>query len=91
VTGVTNITTVPGNGFLCNNFQDAGGSANAFAMSSILTNPSVSTCLPVGTYGILVSTPVRALLPFEVSVTCAPCTPVGDEAQAWGGIKSLYR
>ena len=56
-----------------------------------LANPTLTVCVPAGYYAIELSTPVRALIDYQISVTCEPCVPVGDQAHAWGGLKSLFR
>lgn len=61
------------------------------ATAPLTNNPTVTACLPAGYYAILLSTPVRALIEYQVSATCEPCTPVATEEHAWGGLKSLFR
>lgn len=64
---------------------------NCVGGSGLVANPTVTLCLPAGYYSILLSSPLRILMPYEISLACAPCEPVTAETQAWGGIKSLYR
>jgi hypothetical protein len=66
--------------------------ADACVTSSALTaDPTLTACLAPGYYPILLSSPIDVLIGFEISVACAPCEPVGTEASAWGGLKSLFR
>ena len=61
------------------------------AGSLFYPNPTVTACLPAGYYSILLSSPLRVLTPYEVSITCAPCEPVATETRDWGSLKSLFR
>ena len=61
------------------------------ANSTFMPNPTVTTCLPPGYYSILLSSPLRILTPYEVSVTCTPCEPVAVETAPWGSLKGSFR
>lgn len=61
------------------------------ANSTLVPNPTVTTCLPAGYYSILLSSPLRVLTPYEVSVTCTPCEPVAAESTPWGSLKGSFR
>lgn len=61
------------------------------ANSTLVPNPTVTTCLPAGYYSILLSSPLRVITPYEVSVTCTPCEPVAVESAPWGSLKSSFR
>ncbi|MBK6734300.1 MAG: hypothetical protein IPG61_09440 [bacterium] len=61
------------------------------ANSTLMPNPTVTICLPPGYYSILLSSPLRVLTPYEVSVTCTPCEPVAVETAPWGTLKGSFR
>jgi hypothetical protein len=61
------------------------------ATAPLTNSPTATVCLPAGYYAILLSTPVRAVIDYQVNVTCTPCTPVAAEERAWGELKSLFR
>ncbi|MBK9472348.1 MAG: hypothetical protein IPO18_08690 [bacterium] len=61
------------------------------ANSTLMPNPTVTACLPPGYYSILLSSPLRVLTPYEVSVTCTPCEPVAVETAPWGSLKGSFR
>lgn len=93
LTAPTEITvTALGNPLQITILQGPPWNANAcLAYTVNLLNPTLTLCLPAGYYPIELSTPVRALIDYQISVTCLPCEPVGDQAHAWGGLKSMFR
>jgi hypothetical protein len=93
LTGPTEITvTAIGNPLQLTILQGPPYTANGCVVfSPLMANPTLTVCLPAGYYPIEVSTPVSALIDYQISVTCTPCIPVSEEAQAWGGLKSMFR
>jgi hypothetical protein len=51
------------------------------------------TCLPAGTYYLVVNEPTCLFYSFTLGVSCEPCgDPVSEEAASeWGTLKTLYR
>ena len=64
---------------------------NCVANTLLMTDPTLTLCLPAGYYSILLSSPLRILTPYEISLACSPCDPVASEAQSWGTLKGSYR
>lgn len=61
------------------------------AYTALTANPTLSLCLPAGYYPIQLSSPLNIITPFEISVACEPCEPVGNEGMSWGALKGSYR
>jgi hypothetical protein len=93
LTGPTEITvTAIGNPLQLTILQGPPYTANGCVVfSPLMANPTLTVCLPAGYYPIELSTAVNALIDYQISVTCAPCEPVAEQAQAWGGLKSMFR
>ena len=61
------------------------------AHTLLMTDPTLTLCLPTGYYSILLSSPLSMLTPYEISLACAPCDPVAGETRSWGALKGSYR
>lgn len=64
---------------------------DCIADSHLVTDPTLTICLPAGYYPILLTTAGGLGAPYQISVTCTPCEPVAEQTHAWGGLKSMFR
>lgn len=59
--------------------------------TNLMANPSLTICLPAGYWPIQLSSPLDIITPYEISLACAPCEPVGVESRSWGALKGTFR
>jgi len=51
----------------------------------------ITLCLEPGECFVALATFIEAMLPYELSLICEPCDPIGLNQISWSWLKSLYR